>query len=582
MVIKSALVIFYFLIGLNSIKAQITSVNTTKIPQESVFIHYNDSFLLTGEYLFYSLYCINIDTGRLSTLSKIAYVELVSPSGKPIFRHKITLTHGQGSGEFFIPTEVPSNSYKLLGYTSLMKNGQPEIIFEADLAILNPYTNNHLKSEGDAEKLNNIVLTKSVSKTSADDSNELAVKNNLLNKKAYGPREKLLISNEEIRNIIENGSYSISVRKLDSIADFGLSTSINFKSKINDYPSFVRTNEIYWLPEIRGEIISGRIESFDKNVNLNGLKVAFSIPGHNYVFQIANTGIDGTFHFVLGNSYSGKSAQIHVLNYEKEFEILLDKHRPIKVSDNAFRKVYLNERMKDVILERSIHNQIENNYFNLRPDSILDVPKKLPFYGNNAKEYVLDEYTRFPTIKATIIEILEDVSVKYLNTGPILNIKSDDLYSEQLGFLPLILLDGNYVKDITELLDFDARRVESIKIVTGQYILGPQIFQGVMDISTIDGNFEQYYPSKSSLRFDLFTPLLKKYYFKQEYESQKSDFKLPDYRHQLYWNVHNNSMEKEKQISFYTSDVLGRFEIAIEGFMQDGKPISLRDIFIVE
>ena len=48
-----------------------------KIPQEKVFLHYNSTFLLSGEKLLYKIYCINSKTKKLSNLSQIAYVELI-------------------------------------------------------------------------------------------------------------------------------------------------------------------------------------------------------------------------------------------------------------------------------------------------------------------------------------------------------------------------------------------------------------------------------------------------------------------------------------------------------------------------
>ncbi len=47
------------------------------IPQETIFIHFNSTLLLTGEYLYYKVYCLNTETNYLSDLSKMAYVELI-------------------------------------------------------------------------------------------------------------------------------------------------------------------------------------------------------------------------------------------------------------------------------------------------------------------------------------------------------------------------------------------------------------------------------------------------------------------------------------------------------------------------
>ena len=41
-------------------------------------------------------------------------------------------------------------------------------------------------------------------------------------------------------------------------------------------------------------------------------------------------------------------------------------------------------------------------------------------------------------------------------------------------------------------------------------------------------------------------------------------------------------VKDNKTISFYTSDITGQFEINIEGFSEDGKPIAIKEYFEVK
>src|SRR5690606_37366922 len=90
------------------------------IPQETVFVHFNASFLFAGEYLYYKVYCMDKSTRNLSGISKIAYVELLGEGGTRVFAQKIRLEKGEGEGDFFIPVTVPSGNYKLVAYTQWM------------------------------------------------------------------------------------------------------------------------------------------------------------------------------------------------------------------------------------------------------------------------------------------------------------------------------------------------------------------------------------------------------------------------------------------------------------------------------
>ena len=101
-----------------------------QIPQEKIFLHHNASFLLTGEYLYYKVYCLSTKTDALSDFSKIAYVELINTNKDQIFRHKVRLESGLGRGDFFLPTNIPSGNYKLIAYTQWMRNGEDQHFFQ--------------------------------------------------------------------------------------------------------------------------------------------------------------------------------------------------------------------------------------------------------------------------------------------------------------------------------------------------------------------------------------------------------------------------------------------------------------------
>ncbi|MEX0314380.1 MAG: hypothetical protein AB3N18_09400, partial [Allomuricauda sp.] len=109
------------------------------ISQEKVFIHYNTSLALVGEHIYYKVYCLEGGTNKFSNLSKIAYVELVGTNNQTVFKHKIRLESGLGNGDFFIPAEVSSGHYKIIGYTRWMLNKGQDSFFQGDITIINPY-----------------------------------------------------------------------------------------------------------------------------------------------------------------------------------------------------------------------------------------------------------------------------------------------------------------------------------------------------------------------------------------------------------------------------------------------------------
>ena len=116
-------------------------IGLNNIPQENIFVHQNATVLLTGEFLYYKIYCRNEQDQKLSNISKIAYIELVGTDKKPVFIHKIRLKSGLGEGDFFIPKSIPSGNYKLIAYTQWLRNFGESHFFQSNILILNPYIN---------------------------------------------------------------------------------------------------------------------------------------------------------------------------------------------------------------------------------------------------------------------------------------------------------------------------------------------------------------------------------------------------------------------------------------------------------
>lgn len=590
---KTAILIFiqflsFFEYSTSHAQSKLTNRQNEQIqlPMESVFVHYNNTLLLTGEYLYYSLFCLNNKTGELSELSKIGYVELIDITGKTIFKHKLRLESGRGQGDFFIPTTVQSGNYKLFGYTQLMRNGAQKNFFQADLSIVNPYSSSQSVLLKKPIENKNLLHSSEKDDTNIVNQTEVGRIKFVDGRQTFEKREKITIFLEEITKSIDEGSFSISVRKLDFKNIPKAPISKNLYTKTNNSSKLITmSSTISNIPEIRGELISGEIIARKRNLEISKLKLAISVPGPNYDFKIINSNEKGEFYYILDDNCDGESLVINLLEDTDSYEVKIKEQEPLDISKVDFNRFLLDESMEKKLLDRSIYNQIENNYFAFKPDSVKTFPKKIPFYGNLAEQYILNDYTRFRTVEETIIEILDNVYVERLDDGnPSIQVRSDYASNDRSGFPPLIIVDGNYIQDFNDLLKYDANKIEKISVVTNRYVLGPQVFEGIIDIVTFEGNYSDTYINKHAFSYDLVKPLPKKYYFNQNYDNiyLNDSERLPDFRQQLLWNPNFRLDKNTSEISFYSSDVSGDFEISIEGFLNNGKPISLREIFRVE
>ncbi len=118
--------------------------------QETVYIHADKRYYLTGEFIKFKVYCLEKLTTKPSQLSRVAYVEVLDNENTPHLQARIELKDGVGSGEFYIPLTVNSGNFILRGYTRWMRNYEPENYFHAMVQIINPFKKPGLKPEPDS------------------------------------------------------------------------------------------------------------------------------------------------------------------------------------------------------------------------------------------------------------------------------------------------------------------------------------------------------------------------------------------------------------------------------------------------
>ncbi|MDY8138138.1 hypothetical protein [Aquimarina sp. 2201CG5-10] len=576
---KIIITITVLLFSIKIIYSQSTVDGYKTIPEERVFIHHNTSFLFTGEYLYYKVYCLNAKTKILSDLSKIAYVELINEKKEIVFKHKIKLKNGLGQGDFFLPVSLSSGNYKLIGYTQWMKNFGVSNFFLGDLAILNPYQGNQKTILADS-----ISLLKTSTPSKIDVTTPAV--SIITNKKIFGKREKVQVSLKGINEMLPKGNYSFSVRKLDTIKTPDIPTITSFHKKLKTVNTLIdQDSKSIALPELRGELICGKITGKDSGFNVENQKITFSIPGKNYEVKIATTDIDGNFCFNLNNEYVENKGYIEVLSDNDKYIIELKPQTPNVYKDLKFNQFKITKEMKDLIVKRSVYNQIRNRYFSVKPDTLSPVEETLPFYGNGAEVYNLDDYTRFPTLQETLVEVVNNVWIKKIeNDKYIFQVRYKYPPYNEPEHLPLVIIDGLIIKDHTVLIDLDARKVKSISVSRDKHYLGAQIFQGIVDIKTKKGDYYKTINKNGINEIALFKPLPLKKYFVQQYNSEKKkeSKRIPDFRNQLIW-LPNVSLDKRSSIiTFFTSNNTGQFELILEGYSDKGVPVFAREIIAVK
>lgn len=98
-----------------------------RLPQEKVFIHLDNTCYFVGDTIWYKGYVTRSDKGTLTDLSKILYVELLTPDGYLVERQQLEMPDGTAHGAFCLKDSLYAGYYELRAYTLWMLNfGQTE------------------------------------------------------------------------------------------------------------------------------------------------------------------------------------------------------------------------------------------------------------------------------------------------------------------------------------------------------------------------------------------------------------------------------------------------------------------------
>jgi hypothetical protein len=125
--------------GLPSIRQHFDSYRRQAL-QEKVFLHLDRPTYACGETMWFKVYNVDGTLHQPLNLSKVAYVEVLDETQKPVLQGKIALQDGAGNGSFVLPVTLKSGSYKVRAYTSWMKNFGPAFYFEAPVTVVNSFT----------------------------------------------------------------------------------------------------------------------------------------------------------------------------------------------------------------------------------------------------------------------------------------------------------------------------------------------------------------------------------------------------------------------------------------------------------
>ena len=119
--------LFYFLLTLITCQTAISQDKKDISPemlvlQESNFVQLNKSYFYGGERVWFKAFMLYADVSLQDSLSKILYVDLITPEKKVIRQMKFPINNSGSFGDFNLSDTLKSGNYFLRVYTNWMRN----------------------------------------------------------------------------------------------------------------------------------------------------------------------------------------------------------------------------------------------------------------------------------------------------------------------------------------------------------------------------------------------------------------------------------------------------------------------------
>ena len=432
---------------------------------------------VAGEDVFCSVFCFDGGSGSLSDFSSVAYVELISPEGSAV-RVKMALQDGRGAGRLRLPSTLPTGNYRLIAYTALNRNEEDMDYFRGS-RVISVYNTLSASRQGS-------VVPDGDAATAAVEGKD----------RPYGTAAPAGL-------VMEQRGDSLFLRNSGTeCLDFCLSLSISdaqpdpegpgladfLKARSGDRTT-LRTDAKLSIPEYEGEIVSIRVPAM-----YSGVTAVLSGPGLRNDIYSSTVDSTGLVSFYTGNIYGDRDLVFELnsrdVNDDFSLEVLSPFASP-ELDRDGVPELHLNGSVAEDLKRRSVAMQISRHFgideymdsLQLRPD--------LLFKGGTMTVYEMDDYTRFPTMRETIVEYVREVHIRRQDGEPVLKIvpgKSFESYSSMLGGNALVLVDGVPVSEHGRVLDLNPALLRRICIYPYDVSTGSCIYSGVVNFISFRGD----------------------------------------------------------------------------------------------
>ena len=539
---------------------------------EKAYVHTDKPYYYPGEPLWFKGYVNYYNPTWRDSLSQVVYVEIIHPKKSIVLSKTLRIDSGFFHGDFILPDTLSSGGYFLRAYTQLSRNYGDENLFIKSIPVLN------MTDKADAAQV--------ITETNAD--NGLTV---TTDKPKYKSREKITLviqlKDKDGKPVKSNLSVSVT----DAVQVVPVSEPINI---LNGYP-IDRTQKIknieFKYPAEFGVGYAGRFLN-DKGKPEKTSLTILQLKPRSVLF--AETNQDGYFtqtglHFYDTASYSFKSDKAKDFPYGKVILVLRESPpsnigaatNTITILKTGTAQRFISEY--EVPKDSKLLKTIEVKASRLPRDETEEPDYRIKrSYGK--ADYVLSRKD------LKLDQIAYGNLVMYLY-GKVPGLEPGMTFrrasAQSIGFAGSPLVTINDVQMAGSSMDvlsmIDPSTVESVEFTPSVNVLyGSQGAFGVIAVYTKQGVKGVQDKVQNFQTLILHGYAWSRAFTSPDYENPTTDRTKPDYRATIFWDpqVATSSNGGTAVVSFFSSDLPGRYRIVVEGINLNGE--AVRGVYYVE
>ncbi|MCB0489771.1 MAG: carboxypeptidase regulatory-like domain-containing protein [Cyclobacteriaceae bacterium] len=523
---------------------------------EKVYVHTDKPYYYQGEPMWFKAYVNYYDLSLRDSLSKVLYVELISPEKEIVMEKMVKIESGMAVGDFILPDTLKRGDYFLRAYTSLQRNFGDGQLYVKHIPIL-----------GITEKVD---ASQAVWDTEAN--SRIVIETD---KKVYATREKVTLKiavNDEDGKPIK-GNLSVSVTDASQVVPIKRSSIVddyNIDDFEIDIPQMLR------YPVERGITVQGTY--FDEKgkpakTDLNLVQWKSNNAG------MVETGEDGRFEVTGFDFYD--STRIFYSTSSKNLEkgkIILDSrdHPFVRNYDKDLGSldVLVTESPQRVISEYEVPKDVKIlREITIRDTRIESVPKKSTYGAPDKVLQAKDLRMQQVNILYSLIGAMPGLFVEaYPSTGRVVFLRSVGLSVSNTSPVLVTVNDVPQVGDAGDVLArIDPNTVERIELTKrlnplyGSYGSSGVVavyLKGTVDSPVVDtakffrvDGYESYRPLQSP-----------------DY-GEKAGHPNVDLRSIMFWEPNLKIANDQVPVSFYAADLESTYKIEAQGVDENNEPI---------